>query len=217
MKHRLKNILVIAFLFIYQLNYSQISIDNQPERKCIVGIWPTNVTEVNGLMLNFWSKDIKQSQLQEGEIVLPTTNGIELNLNPAGPFAAAMALFHYPLDKDSREPLKDSVDYTLIPFYKKINGFQLAFLNLEPTKVNGLEIHLSGSYESVVNGISIGIVANKRDKLNGLGVGVIGNFDTEVNGVQIGLFNKANKLKGFQFGLWNTNEKRSLPFINWSF
>jgi len=79
----------------------------------------------------------------------------------------------------------------------------LAFLNLEPTKVNGLEIHLSGSYESVVNGLSIGIVANKRDKLNGLGIGVIGNFDTEVNGVQI--------------GLWNTNEKRSLPFINWSF
>ena len=217
MNQRLKNILVIVFLFIYQWNYSQVSNDNQLERNYIVGIWPTNVTEVNGLMLNFWSKDIIPSKFKEGVIVLPTTNGIEINLNPIGPFAAVMALFHYPLDKESRKPLKDSVDYTVIPYYKKINGFQLAFLNLEPTKMNGLEVQLSGSYESVVNGISIGIVANKRDKLNGLGIGVIGNFDTEVNGVQIGLFNKANKIKGFQIGVWNTNEKRSLPFINWSF
>src|SRR6056297_772166 len=217
MKHRLKNILIIVFLFIYQLSYSQVSIDNQPERNCIVGIWPTSISQANGLMLNFWPKDINQSKLKEGGIVLPTTNGIELNLNPLGPFAAVMALFHYPLDNESRKPLKDSVDHTIILYYKKINGFQLAFLNLEPTKINGLEIHLSGSYESVVNGISIGIVANKRDKLNGLGVGFIGNFDTEVNGVQIGIFNKANKMKGFQIGLWNTNKKRSLPFINWSF
>lgn len=208
---------MVVFLFIYQSNYSQVSIDHKEERVCLVGIWPTDVTEVNGLMINFWSKEINLSNLKDGESALPTTNGLEINLNPMGPFAAAMALVQYPLDKESRMPLKDSIDYTIIPYYKNINGIQVAFLNLEPTTMNGLEIHLSGSYGSVVNGVSIGVVANKRDKLNGLGVGIIGNFDTEVNGLQLGIFNKAHKLRGFQIGIWNTNEKRSLPLINWNF
>lgn len=36
-------------------------------------------------------------------------------------------------------------------------------------------------------------------------------------GVQIGAVNQAKKLKGIQFGLWNVNEKRSLPIFNWNF
>lgn len=38
-----------------------------------------------------------------------------------------------------------------------------------------------------------------------------------MKGVQIGLVNNAAKLRGFQIGLWNTNQKRSLPLFNWCF
>jgi hypothetical protein len=36
-------------------------------------------------------------------------------------------------------------------------------------------------------------------------------------GVQIALFNSSMNFKGIQIGLWNKNQKRSLPFINWNF
>jgi len=209
--------LAIALVFSFHYNYCQSPIDSQYNRSCIVGVWPSQITNVNGLMLNFWSKETTAAQLTEGKPKLPTTNGLEINLNPIGPFAAVMTMFHFPFEKEFRNPSKDSINYLNISNYKKINGIQLALLNMEPTKMNGIEFHLVGSIESVVNGLSISVLLSKKDKLNGLGIGVLGNFDTEVNGVQIGLINKTHKLKGIQIGLWNTNEKRSLPFINWNF
>jgi hypothetical protein len=39
----------------------------------------------------------------------------------------------------------------------------------------------------------------------------------KTSGIQIGIYNKTLKLRGFQFGLWNVNERRSFPLINWNF
>ena len=213
----LKSILCLIILFNYQPAQTQIKESDESFHKCIVGIWPSEVDQVNGLMFKFWSTENNDKDFEKGIVKLPTTNGLELDLNPLGPFAAGMIFFHYLLDDKARIPLKDSVNYQFLPFYRKINGIQIALLNLEPTKMNGIEIHLAGSLRTSVNGVSIGIIANKRDKLNGVGIGILGNSDTEVNGLQVGLFNQTNHLKGIQIGLWNTNEKRSLPFINWNF
>ncbi|WP_262714039.1 LA_2272 family surface repeat-containing protein [Phaeocystidibacter marisrubri] len=43
------------------------------------------------------------------------------------------------------------------------------------------------------------------------------NIELALDGVQIGLYNMAIELRGFQFGLWNVNGKRSLPLINGQF
>jgi hypothetical protein len=58
---------------------------------------------------------------------------------------------------------------------------------------------------------------NKHYVSNGLTFAFIGNHDTKCKGIQIGLINSAVDLKGLQIGLWNKNQKRSMPIINWNF
>jgi hypothetical protein len=60
-------------------------------------------------------------------------------------------------------------------------------------------------------------MGNSHYIVNGLTIGLLGNHDVRCNGVQIGLSNASTDLRGFQLGLWNRNQSRSLPFINWSF
>jgi hypothetical protein len=37
-----------------------------------------------------------------------------------------------------------------------------------------------------------------------------------MRGLQIGIFNASKHTKGVQLGIWNKNEKRKLPIINWN-
>jgi len=215
--HSIISILFLVCLFNIPKTFSQGSEQEESNRTCVVAIWPSNVDKVNGIMFNFWSKILSVSDLERSKTKLPKTNGIELNLNPAGIIAGGMMVPYYFADGKYRSPLNDTIGIDVLPLFKEINGLQIALFNMSPTKMNGIEIHLTGSYYSYVNGLSVGIFGNKRKRLNGLGMSLIGNFDTEVNGVQIGLFNTTNKLKGIQIGLWNKNEKRSLPFVNWNF
>ncbi|MCF8387529.1 MAG: hypothetical protein K9G58_07985 [Bacteroidales bacterium] len=67
-----------------------------------------------------------------------------------------------------------------------------------------------------VNGLSVNLLWNLYKKINGISLGMV-NQTARTHGLQIGLFNKGAKLRGFQLGLCNANEKRSMPFINWSF
>ena len=101
--------------------------------------------------------------------------------------------------------------------FKKVNGCQIGFINTEPTVINGLDINASGSFESVTNGVTVSAATNNHYVINGLTIAAIANSDFKCHGVQIAMFNSCNDLKGFQFGLWNKNQRRSLPFINWAF
>ena len=38
-----------------------------------------------------------------------------------------------------------------------------------------------------------------------------------MRGLQIGVVNKSKNLRGIQIGIWNVNQKRRLPLINWNF
>ncbi|MCD0468253.1 LA_2272 family surface repeat-containing protein [Flavobacterium sp. JAS] len=91
---------------------------------------------------------------------------------------------------------------------------------------NGLSITVLGTIADHQNGIAIGIynanndlagstvgVYNQSYQLSGLHLGIFNQ--TRINrGLQIGVLNKSNS-KGFQLGLWNVNNKRSMPFLNW--
>lgn len=82
------------------------------------------------------------------------------------------------------------------------NGFIGSFLNTEVFTGKGLQI---GGFNQYVN-------------FTGLQIGIFNDVEGEsknFTGLQIGFLNNAKKLKGIQLGLWNSNEKRSLPFINW--
>ena len=109
-----------------------------------------------------------------------------------------------------------------------------------PTSMSGLNISLANIFKdfkgfsitpvwTIVNnqvGFSIGMI-NANNVLKGSTVGVynqsyelkgvlVGVFNQTGNnhGLQVGVFNRSNS-EGPQIGLWNINNKRSLPFINW--
>jgi hypothetical protein len=176
------------------------------KKKNIIWYGPSDATEINGLLFTFWP--IEKAKL-------PVINGAEINLCPVAIFFAPMLLINTVLDKEtSKPPIEEVIDFKN---FKKVNGLQIGFGNLDKTIINGIDINLSGSFDSKVNGITISGVLNKHQVINGLTVGVMGNHDKNCKGVQIGLFNLYRNLKGFQFGLWNKNQKRKLPFINFAF
>jgi hypothetical protein len=105
----------------------------------------------------------------------------------------------------------------------------------EPTivKIKGVNINSGGAVgETEVSGFYVGGAATIVNKLKGLSVTGVHTISQEMRGVcvaglrnqskkargfQIALFNSSWDLRGIQIGLWNKNQARSLPFINWNF
>ena len=101
----------------------------------------------------------------------------------------------------------------------KSNGIQIAYAGTSATFSNGIIV--SALNTSVHTGIGLQIGGfNQYKRFSGLQIGVFNDVELEsdkFSGLQIGVFNNTMKLKGIQLGLWNVNEKRSLPIVNWNF
>ena len=67
------------------------------------------------------------------------------------------------------------------------------------------------------NGMMISGVVNYAQQFNGMQISLSNHINNRGAGLQIGLFNRAKNFRGIQLGLWNKNDKRSLPIINWQF
>jgi len=134
-----------------------------------------------------------------------------------------------------------------VKFAEKINGLNISGSGTVcgDCIVNGLTVGAIGQYLYASNGISISIVGTIIEKQNGLQlsifndvhkgiglqvgvgnsaidykgiqIGLLSNVVLKSRGIQIGLFNKSKNLKGVQVGLWNVNQKRKMPLINWNF
>jgi hypothetical protein len=109
------------------------------------------------------------------------------------------------------EKVLDSLTYRAIH-----NGILISSLGTFTEKVNGISISGWMSMGREINGVSFNLLWNLYEKINGLSLGLF-NSVTFTNGLQIGIVNKSKKINGIQVGLWNTNEKRSLPLLNWGF
>lgn len=106
-----------------------------------------------------------------------------------------------------------------------MNGLNISAGN-KFNNFNGLSVTVLGTIADHQNGLSVGIynanndltgstigIYNQSYQLSGLHLGIFNQ--TRINrGLQIGVLNKSNS-KGFQLGLWNINNKRSMPFLNW--
>ncbi len=98
-------------------------------------------------------------------------------------------------------------------FNFQVNGISFSIINYAQ-KHNGLQIAwINNCY--YMNGVQFGIL-NYSSKTNGIQIGGFNN-GLQTVGLQIGLFNESNDLKGLQIGLWNVNQTRKLPLINWNF
>ena len=89
----------------------------------------------------------------------------------------------------------------MVNFTLKQNGIMIASINYS-NSMNGLQLALGRNYSSEANGVQITLITNEAEKMRGL---------------QIGVVNKSKDLRGIQIGLWNINQKRKLPLLNWNF
>lgn len=113
----------------------------------------------------------------------------------------------------------------------KFNGITIAGVSQSGVYNNGIAIAGFMNAMDYSNGIQISGWENIADTSNGIQIGGFNNANFMIGlqlgagndvvekmiGLQIGLFNKSSKTKGIQIGLWNINEKRKLPIINWNF
>ncbi|AXT20887.1 hypothetical protein D7030_11000 [Flavobacteriaceae bacterium AU392] len=115
--------------------------------------------------------------------------------------------------------LIDSHGITITGFLhysRKNDGIAIAGISNHIERANGLIISTLGNEAYKSNGILIGF-GNTVNYFNGLQLGGFNEIETKGVGVQIGVFNKAKNHRGIQLGLWNKNDKRSFPIINWNF
>ena len=194
--------------------YAQDTLVEKKVNRYVIWFSPEKkATQVHGVMLNFFPNNVNASDGLGG---YPNVNGLELNLNPFVLFAL------YPLMvgvvvPEFYKPPEENISLMDFGDFKIINGIQVNIVNIESTFTKGVELSGYGSFNSRTDGVSFSFFMNKHYVVNGITFATLGNQDIVCNGVQIGLFNTCRNLKGIQVGLFNKNQKRSLPFINWSF
>ena len=205
-----KTILSTLFLFVFlsiQEANAQTDTVRPDNKKYVAWFAPSGVTHMYGFMFDF---------LPNGNC---TTYGVEFNISPLFLFFSPMLFAHaiFPSDFHKAEELSivDSIDFTK---FRKINGLQIGLFDMGETVINGLDINVGGGrLSSKINGVCISAIINKNYVVNGFTIAAIANHDTKCNGLQIGIINSSKQLRGVQIGLWNINQKRSLPFVNWCF
>lgn len=196
------------------------------------------VDKVNGLVLGVGHYDSRFIDKQ-------TINGINIEANPTALVIPFFVFYlpeiirknKNNIDKDSLQIIKVNKEKPFIQMNglnvssgcfmtaANVNGLSVSLFN-KINKMNGITITGLGLQSDALNGFSVGAY-NGTNKLNGVCIGLFNetyslkgtqigfyNYSVTNSGVQVGVFNMS-KSKGFQIGLWNINNKRSMPFINW--
>jgi hypothetical protein len=95
--------------------------------------------------------------------------------------------------------------------FNDFKGLSITALGTIADNQKGVAIGMFNA-NNTLKGSMIGIY-NQSYELKGLHLGIF-NQTGNNQGLQMGVLNKSNS-KGFQIGVWNVNNKRSIPFINW--
>lgn len=103
-------------------------------------------------------------------------------------------------------------------YSRKNNGISISGLTNSIERGNGVIVGFGGNEVYQGNGMMISSVwGNWSKRFNGIQISAENYIDKKGSGIQIGVFNKAKNFRGIQLGLWNKNDKRSFPIINWQF
>lgn len=97
----------------------------------------------------------------------------------------------------------------------RVNGISIAGLTQVNWRINGISVSCMVNATETMNGIQYGTV-NICESVRGIQIGM-GVRTDQLRGIQIGFINSSRNTRGLQFGLWNINEKRKLPILNWNF
>ncbi len=215
----MKKIFAILLLLAISVCFSQ---QNDSLHSQIFSLTPLakNVNKVNGLTFG-----IGQLFDSEKEAAI---NGLNLEVNPVLPL---VLLFLDPSKAiNNKVKLKhNGVQIAVGGFSGDVahNGLNISVYNITNSS-NGLGVIGIYNVSKTLNGLYVAGLTNSTDNAAGMLISPINSADIlkgvqigaynkslSVTGVQIGLYNSTSGIKGLQIGLWNTNDKRSLPFINW--
>jgi hypothetical protein len=192
------------------------------------GIWftPNKVEEINGLSVGVATVNIKNSKKNIRDSL--TVHGLNLEFSTLAIYIPIVAIglpiatieFIIADTKTLRcvsfEEM-DNYNWDSISYDVKIYGANIVlFGGLGNIKIVGFNLGVCNPFTQM-KGVSIAILGSFMSDVKGVEFSTVWNEAQRLRGVQIGLVNCCYSLHGFQFGLWNMNPKRSLPFINWQF
>ena len=207
------NLLKAIFFFIclgfihysYGQNYNRFSQKKFSHRFPIWTFHEKNVN-IHGVSVGLWSFSDNERNTN--------TNGIRLELIGLG--IASLIAPEFPTFGRRSE---------------RINGLNVSALGtVGDCLINGISVGSFGQILEQVNGVTLSAILNIIEKQNGIMIAVVNhtvtmdgfqfgatNNASKINGVQVGFINQSEILRGIQIGIWNINQKRKLPLINWNF
>lgn len=175
------------------------------KKKTYLPVWTFHQDSINiyGLSVGLWDFAERTKHT--------TSNGVRIALIGEGILVAFAPSDPIPDNDSSYRSFKEE------PATERINGINISATGSSGVyEINGISLGVIGHFTKRVNGISASVL-NYANQHNGIQVGVFINECYKMRGLQIGVLNKSRKTKGLQLGLWNINEKRKLPLINWNF
>ena len=226
----MKELLTVFLLIFSSLLYSQ---DYNSKTRNIIGTFHAENTTINGMSFGVFTKNPfnNYSTIEKKEYRFVKTNGIRLELPGTGYFGF---LFFDNLIRDTiiSGEIINGMNFSLGTIGDvEYNGITTAVFSQSGVKNNGIAVAIISNTMNISNGVQLSLILNETVKAKGVQLAILGNgseilngfqlgfFNSaeKLNGVQIGFFNKSTDVKGVQIGLWCVNQKRKLPFFNWSF
>ncbi len=221
-------------LFVCGFSFSQ-DFSQKKEKAIFFSFTPKNekVRKVNGLAIGAGIDVFEEGSIKK-------INGLNIELNPLGIF-----YFMFANPTSFNEEALVTINGLNISGGNqnstKVNGLVISFINISHAsngvsvngtythvaKLNGLHVSGISNSSKISNGMFLSLfndseslsgfqlgLTNRADIFKGLQVSIV-NRSKNSTGVQIGLFNLSKVHKGLQIAFWNSNDKRSMPFINW--
>lgn len=180
--------------------------DSVFRRKNIAWVLPTRANVINGLALGLHTGQIYGRQL--------TINGLNINADVPAVFVSMMSSVMM-LMKIPLASISDSADTDW--HITNINGLSVSMGGLMRCRnINGLSLNGGMCAGMKARGLFVSGGYNVFTDFKGISIAGLRNIAAKGRGIQIGLLNTCKHFKGLQIGLWNVNDKRKLPFLNWA-
>ncbi|MFY0629945.1 MAG: hypothetical protein JXR05_06150 [Flavobacteriaceae bacterium] len=227
----MKKLIIALILFTISLSVSS------QDQKLRPILWTTHSqnTDIVGVSVGIFPKEIFR------DTTLTRTFGVRIEapglglffpLIPRSPISRSLEAYENAMNNTPNEIVYGINISSGSNYQTEIHGVSLALIGQYIHKINGITIAGLGNITERYNGITISGLENDSFKTNGMAVSLVANssqyfngvqvsaqnfIKTKGTGIQIGIYNEATNFKGIQLGLWNKNDKRILPFINWNF
>lgn len=200
---------ILKLTFIFLLSVKVFSQDFNEKTKYLFGTFHTQNTTINGISFGAFPQfDLERRFVR--------SNGIRFEIPGIG-LVGFMANGSLIREEETDEIINGLNISGGTIGNVSFNGLTMALVVQSGTENNGIAVAGWWNAMDKSNGVQIAGLLNESTFSKGIQIAILGNETDFMNGVQIGIVNRSKKTKGVQIGLWNINEKRKFPLINWSF